>query len=50
MLYGMCVVRGQFAELPFPFYSEFQGLNSGLEFLHQVLGLNVGLFLPSGMK
>lgn len=46
----MYVVRGQHAELPLLLYSGFQGLNSGLECLQQVLGLNVGLFLPSGMK
>lgn len=46
----MCVVRGQHAELPLPLYSGFQGFNSGLQCLQQVLCLDVGLFLPSGMK
>lgn len=46
----MCVVRGQHAELPLPLYSGFQRLNSGLQCLQQVLGLDVGLLLPSGMK
>lgn len=46
----MCVVRGQHAELPLPLYSGFQGFNSSLQCLQQVLGLDVGLFLPSEMK
>lgn len=44
------MLRGQHAELPLPLYSGLQKLNSGLECLQQVLGLDIGLFLPSGMK
>lgn len=50
MCHGMCVVGGELAELPLPFYRGFLGLKSGLGLLQQALGLSVGLFLPSGRK
>lgn len=37
-------------ELSLLFHSGLKGLNSGLELPQQVLGLNVGLLLPSGME
>lgn len=45
-------VRGgrELAELPLSFYCGFLGLKSGLGLLQQVLGLSIGLFLPSGRK